>query len=99
MRRYNLAGRYKLTRVLHDAYLAAHLCSYLAGVFVFDLVLLLQMALDLIWPHCVLALLAYGHLVLCHIIEILTRYACFSYPNTLDLYSLLLTSVKLVVYT
>jgi hypothetical protein len=65
MRCYNLAGRYKLTRVLYNACPAAHLYSYFACVFSFDLVLLLQMALDLIWPHCILTFLAYSYLVLC----------------------------------
>jgi hypothetical protein len=65
MERYNLARRLKLTRVLHNAWPTADLRSYFAGVFSFNLVLLLQMALNLIWPYCVLALSAYRHSVLC----------------------------------
>jgi hypothetical protein len=54
----------------------------------FDLVLLLQMSLNLIWPYCVLALLGYGNLVLCHMMEILTRYTCFGYSDVRNLRSL-----------
>ena len=41
MGRYNLAWRYELAGVLHNACPAADLYSYLAGVFAFDLMLLL----------------------------------------------------------
>jgi hypothetical protein len=47
------------------------------------------MALDLIWLYRILALLAYGYLVLCQMVEILTRYACFSYTVTLRFLSLI----------
>ena len=83
MGRHNLARRYELAGVLHNAYPAADLCSYLAGIFSFDLVLLLQMALDLIRPYCVLALLAHSYLELCHMGKISTGYACFCHADTL----------------
>jgi hypothetical protein len=47
--------------------------------------LFLQIALDLIWLHCVLALLIYSYLVLCYIVEMLTCYAYLNYANTLRL--------------
>jgi hypothetical protein len=85
MGRYDAAWCCKLARVLYNAYPTADLGSYFAGVFVSDLVPFLQMALDLIWPYCVLALLAYGYLVLCQMMGILTRYACLGHANTLRL--------------
>jgi hypothetical protein len=75
MGRYNLTWRYKLTWVLHDACPTAHLGTDSAGFFASGLVLLLQMALNLIWPYCILALLAYDYSILCSMVEILTRNA------------------------
>jgi hypothetical protein len=51
--------------------------------------LFLQIALDLIWLYRILVLLVYGYLVLCQIVEILTRYACFGYAITLRFLSLI----------
>jgi hypothetical protein len=45
---YNLARRNELTRILYNACPTADLGSYFAGVSAFDLMLLLQMALNLI---------------------------------------------------
>jgi hypothetical protein len=89
MGRYDPAWCCKLARVLYNACPTADLGSYLVGVFVSSLVLFLQMALDLIWPYRILALLAYGYLVLCQMVEILTRYACFGHAVTLRFLSLM----------
>jgi hypothetical protein len=43
----------------------ADLRSNFASVSAFDFMLLLQIALNLIWLYCILALLTYGYLVLC----------------------------------
>jgi hypothetical protein len=47
------------------------------------------MALNLIWLYRILALLVYGYLVLCQMVEILTRYACFGHAVTLRFLSLI----------
>jgi hypothetical protein len=89
MGRYDPAWCCKLAWVLYNACPTADLEFYLVGVFVSSLVLFLQMALDLIWPYCILALLAYGYLVLCQMVEILICYACFGYAVTLCFLSLM----------
>jgi hypothetical protein len=86
---YDLARRNELTGILYNACPTADLRSYFAGVSTFDLMLLLQMALNLIWLYCVLALLAYGYLVLCQMMEILTCYAFFGHTVTLRFLSLM----------
>jgi hypothetical protein len=85
MGRYDLTWRHKLTGVLYHACPTADFGSYFAGVSTLDLMLLMQMALDLIWPYCILTLLAYSYPVLCQMVEILTCYACFGHANTLRL--------------
>jgi hypothetical protein len=85
MGRYDPAWCCKLAWVLYNACPTADLGSYFAGVLVSDIVLFLQIALDLIWPHCVLALLTYGYLVLCYMVEMLTCHACLGHANTLRL--------------
>jgi hypothetical protein len=72
MGRYDPAWCCKLTRVLYYACPTANLRTDCAGILVFDLVLFLQMALDLIWLYCILALLTYGYPVLCYMVEMLT---------------------------
>jgi hypothetical protein len=75
MGHYDLARRNELTGILYNACPMADLGSDFAGFSASDFMLLLQMALDLIWPYCILALLAYGYPVLCQMVEMLTCYA------------------------